>query len=86
MNEIKELFFYKNLAKAMNYEKANFYQSLFKLKYDKLEQEIELLEKKRDQLKKVLNDLISTSETSNSIIGIDLSVLHLLTCSKCSKN
>lgn len=85
LNEIKELFFYKNLAKAMNYEKATFYQSLFKLKYDKLEQEIELLEKKRDKLKKVLHDLISTSETSNSIIGIDLSVLHLLTCSKCSK-
>ncbi|HFK1762975.1 methyltransferase [Bacillus wiedmannii] len=85
LNEIKELFFYKNLAKSMNYEKDTFYQSLFKLKYDKLEQEIELLEKKRDKLKEVLHDLISTSETSNSIIGIDLSVLHLLTCSKCSK-
>lgn len=85
LNEIKELFFYKNLAKSMNYEKDTFYQSLFKLKYDKLEQEIELLEKKRDKLKEVLHDLISTSETSNSIIGIDLSVLHLLACSKCSK-
>lgn len=85
LNEIKELFFYKNLAKSMNYKKDTFYQSLFKLKYDKLEQEIELLEKKRDKLKEVLHDLLLTSETSNSIIGIDLSVLHLLTCSKCSK-
>lgn len=85
LNEIKELFFYKNLAKSMNYEKDTFYQSLFKLKYDKLEQEIELLEKKRDKLKEVLHDLLLTSETSNSIIGIDLSVLHLLTCSRCSK-
>ncbi len=85
LNEIKELFFYKNLAKSMNYEKDIFYQSLFKLKYDKLEQEIELLEKKRDKLKEVLHDLLLTTETSNSIIGIDLSVLHLLTCSRCSK-
>ncbi|MDA1674037.1 MerR family DNA-binding protein, partial [Bacillus cereus] len=85
LNEIKELFFYKNLAKSMNYEKDTFYQSLFKLKYDKIEQEIELLEKKRDKLKEVLQDLLLTNETSNSIMGIDLSVLHLLTCSKCSK-
>lgn len=83
LNEIKELFFYKNLAKSMNYEKDIFYQSLFKLKYDKMEQEIELLEKKRDKLKGVLPDLLLTNETSNTIIGIDLSILHLLTCSKC---
>lgn len=48
-----------------------------------MEQEIELLEKKRDKLKAVLHDLLVTNETSNSIIGIDLSILHLLTCSKC---
>ncbi|PEW79655.1 methyltransferase [Bacillus cereus] len=85
LNEIKELFFYKNLAKSMNYEKDTFYQSLFMLKYDKMKQEIKLLKKKRDKLKEVLHDLLLTSETSNSIIGIDLSVLHLLTCSRCSK-
>lgn len=85
LNEIKELFFYKKLAKSMNYENDTFYQSLFKLKYDKMEQEIEILVKRRDKLKKVLHDLLLTNETSNSIIGIDLSVLHLLTCSKCSK-
>ncbi|MGH1042138.1 MerR family transcriptional regulator [Bacillus wiedmannii] len=85
LNEIKELFFYKNLAKSMNYKKDTFYQSLFKLKYDQMEQEIELLEKRRDKLKEVLHDLLLTNETSNSIIGIDLSVLHLLTCSNCSK-
>ncbi|KAB7677137.1 MerR family transcriptional regulator, partial [Bacillus sp. B1-WWTP-T-0.5-Post-4] len=66
LNEIKELFFYKNLAKSMNYEKNTFYQSLFKLKYDKMEQEIELLEKKRDKLKGVLHDLLLINETSNS--------------------
>ncbi|MFU2029088.1 methyltransferase domain-containing protein [Bacillus wiedmannii] len=85
LNEIKELFFYKKLAKSMNYENDTFYQFLFKLKYDKMEQEIEILVKRRDKLKEMLHDLLLTNETSNSIIGIDLSVLHLLTCSKCSK-
>ena len=85
MNEIKELFFIK-VSEIYELRKRYFYQSLFKLKYDKMEQEIELLEKKRDKLKRVLHDLLLTNETSNSIIGIDLSVLHLLTCSKCSKN
>ena len=85
MNEIKELFFIK-FSKIYELRKRYFYQSLFKLKYDKIEQEIELLEKKRDKLKEVLQDLLLTNETSNSIMGIDLSVLHLLTCSKCSKN
>ncbi len=33
----------------------------------------------------MLQDLLLTNETSKSIMGIDLSVLHLLTCSKCSK-
>ncbi|QWU45365.1 methyltransferase domain-containing protein [Bacillus sp. NP247] len=85
LNEIKELFLYKNLAKSMNYEKDTFYQSLFKVKYEKIEQEIQILEERRDKLKEVLNGLSITNETPNSIIGIDLSVLQLLTCSKCSE-
>ncbi|MGT8953956.1 methyltransferase domain-containing protein [Bacillus thuringiensis] len=86
LNEIKELFFYKNLAKSMNYEKNTFYQSLFKLKYDKMEQEIELLEKKRDKLKEVLHNLSIETEISSSILGVDLKVLHLFKCVKCNGN
>ncbi|MCB4335254.1 methyltransferase domain-containing protein [Bacillus cereus] len=86
LNEIKELFFYKNLAKSMNYEKITFYQSLFKLKYDEMEQEIELLEKKRDKLKEVLHNLSIETEISSSILGVDLKVLHLFKCVKCNGN
>lgn len=86
LNEIKELFFYKNLAKSMNYEKITFYQSLFKLKYDEMEQEIELLEKKRDKLKEALHSLSIETEISSSILGVDLKVLHLFKCVKCNGN
>lgn len=51
LNEIKELFLYKSLAKSINYEKDTFYQSLFKLKYEKVEHEIKNLKERRDKLK-----------------------------------
>ncbi len=57
LNEIKELFLYKSLAKSINYEKDTFYQSLFKLKYEKVEHEIKNLKERRDKLKAALNDL-----------------------------
>jgi SAM-dependent methyltransferase len=70
----------------MNYEKDTFYQSLFKLKYEKIEQEIQTLEERRDKLKVALNDLSITTEISNSILGVDLRVLNFLACFKCSGN
>ncbi|EJS03692.1 methyltransferase domain-containing protein [Bacillus mycoides] len=86
LNEIKELFLYKSLAKSINYEKDTFYQSLFKLKYEKVEHEIKNLKERRDKLKAALNDLSITTQISNSILGIDLRVLNFLTCFKCSGN
>ncbi|MGG0761703.1 methyltransferase domain-containing protein [Bacillus paramycoides] len=86
LNEIKELFLYKNLAKSMNYEKDTFYQSLFKLKYEKIEQEINRLEERKDKLKEMLNNLSKINKVSNSIIGVDLRVLNVLKCFKCSGN
>ncbi|MFD6510459.1 methyltransferase domain-containing protein [Bacillus sp. NPDC060175] len=86
LNEIKELFLYKSLAKSMNYEKDTFYQSLFKLKYEKVKQEIKSLKERKDKLKEALNDLSITTEISNSILGVDLRVLNFLTCFKCSGN
>ncbi|QWH61151.1 methyltransferase domain-containing protein [Bacillus mycoides] len=86
LNEIKELFLYQNLAKSMNYEKDTLYQSLFKSKYEMFEQEIQILEERRDKLKEVLNDLSLTTKISNSILGIDLTVLNLFKCFKCNGN
>ncbi|MGW5982254.1 methyltransferase domain-containing protein [Bacillus mycoides] len=86
LNEIKELFLYKNLAKSMNYETDTSYQSLFKLKYEKVEQEIKTLEERKDKLKTALNNLSTATKISNSILGIDLTVLNLFKCFKCNGN
>ncbi|TKH97703.1 MerR family transcriptional regulator, partial [Bacillus cereus] len=84
--EIKELFLYKNLGKSLDYEKDNFYQSLFKVKYEKIEQEIKTLKERKDKLKKTLNNLSIETEISSSILGVDLKVLHLFKCVKCNGN
>ncbi|WP_242213381.1 MerR family transcriptional regulator [Bacillus cereus group sp. BfR-BA-01383] len=86
LNEIKELFLYKNLGKSIDYEKDIFYQSLFKVKYEKIEQEIKTLEERKDKLKEALNNLSLATEMSNSILGIDLKVLNLFKCFKCNGN
>lgn len=86
LNEIKELFLYQNLAKSMNYETDTSYQSLFKLKYEKVEQEIKTLEERKDKLKTALNNLSTATKISNSILGIDLTVLNLFKCFKCNGN
>ncbi|MGG5737726.1 MULTISPECIES: methyltransferase domain-containing protein [Bacillus cereus group] len=86
LNEIKELFLYKNLGQSLDYENDTFYQSLFKVKYEKIEQEIKTLEERKDKLKEALNNLSIATETSNSILGIDLKVLHLFKCFKCNGN
>ena len=86
MYEIKELFLYKNLGKSLGYEKDNFYQSLFKVKYEKIEQEIKTLEERKCKLKEALHNLSIETEISSSILGIDLKVLHLFKCVKCNGN
>ncbi|WP_025118694.1 MerR family transcriptional regulator [Bacillus sp. H1m] len=86
LNEIKELFLYKNLGKSLDYEKDIFYQSLFKVKYEKIEQEIKTLKERKDKLKKTLNNLSIETEISSSILGVDLKVLHLFKCVKCNGN
>lgn len=85
LNEIKIIFHYKNLGKLTDYEKDTYYQSLFMDKYEKIEQEIENLVEIKNKLKTRLDDLSAKSEGSSSMTGIDLKVLDLLKCLKCSE-
>ena len=78
--KLKNYFFIKFSKNELR--KRYLYQSLFKLKYDKMQQEIELLENKRDKLKEVLQDLL-TNETSKSIMGIECTTFsHVLSVAK----
>lgn len=85
LNEIKVIFLYGNFGKFTDYEKDTYYQSLFIDKYEKIEQEIKNLVEIKDKLKTKMDDLSTKSEGSSSMMGIDLIVLDMLKCLKCSE-
>ncbi|PEA54937.1 methyltransferase [Bacillus pseudomycoides] len=84
LNEIKQFFLYKNFGKFTDYEQDTYYQSLFMDKYEQVEQEINYLVEIKDKLKTKLDELSAKSKGSSSMIGIDLKVLDMLRCLKCS--
>ncbi|MGG2015196.1 MerR family transcriptional regulator [Bacillus sp. S10(2024)] len=84
LNEIKQLFLYKNFGKFTDYEHDTYYQSLFMDKYEHVEQEINHLVEIKDKLKTKLDKLSAKPEGSSSIMGIDFKVLDMLKCLKCS--
>lgn len=84
LNEIKQLFLYKNFGEFTDYEQDTYYQSLFMDKYKHVEQEINNLVEIKDKLKTKLDALSAKSKGSNVVMGIDLKVLDMLRCFKCS--
>lgn len=85
LKEIKIIFLYENFSKFTDYKKDMYYQSLFMDKYEKIEQEIKNLVAIKDKLRARLDDLSAKPEGSSSMMGIDLKVLNMLKCLKCSE-
>jgi len=85
LNEIKNLFFYKNFGEFTDYEKDAYYQSLFMEKHKEIEQEIKNLTAIKNRLQNKIENLSASSAASSSIIGIDFKVLDLLKCLKCGE-
>lgn len=85
LNEIKEIFLYKNFGELTDYEQDTYYQSLFMDKYKQVEQEINNLIKIKEKLKTKLDVLSAKSKGSSWRMGIDLNVLDMLKCLKCSE-
>ncbi|MGG2092140.1 MerR family transcriptional regulator [Bacillus sp. S13(2024)] len=85
LNEIKKFFLYKNFGEFTDYEHDTYYQSLFMDKYKQVEQEINNLVEIKDNLKTKLDELTAKSKGSCSTMGIDLKVLDMLKCLKCSE-
>ena len=85
LNEIKQFFLYKNFGKFTDYENDTYYQSLFMDKYKQVEQEINNLVEIKDNLKVKLDEILAESKGSSLMMGIDLKVLDLLKCLRCSE-
>ncbi|ENQ3105270.1 MerR family transcriptional regulator [Bacillus cereus] len=85
LNEIKQFFLYKNFGELTDYEHDSYYQSLFMDKYKRVEQEINNLVEIKDNLKTKLDEISAKSKGSRLMTGIDLKVLDLLKCLRCSE-
>lgn len=85
LNEIKQFFLYKNFGELTDYEQDTYYQSLFIDKYKQVEKEINHLAEIKDKLKTKLDELSAKAKGSSMVMGIDLKVLDMLKCLKCSE-
>ncbi|MFD2446911.1 MerR family transcriptional regulator [Bacillus sp. CGMCC 1.16607] len=86
LNEIKVISHYKNFGVLTQYEENAYYQSLFKEKYKKIDEEMNHLVGIKDKLKRKLDDLSTKSKGLNGSIGVDLRIIDLLKCLKCGKS
>ncbi|AZU61619.1 MerR family transcriptional regulator [Neobacillus mesonae] len=84
LNEIKTISHYKNFGQLTPYEEDTYYQSLFLDKYENLEHEINNLMKAKKKLKLKLDELSAKTLESSSKMGIDLTLLGMLTCHHCN--
>ena len=84
LNEIKMISHYKNFGQLTPYEEDTYYQSLFLNKYENLEHEINHLKEAKNNLKLKLDELSAKTTKPASKMGIDLTLLSMLTCLKCN--
>lgn len=84
LNEIKMIFFYKNFGRLTDYEADHYYKMIYLDKFKKLEEEIKDLVNSREKLKQKLDQLKTKKSGPDSVMGVDLKVLDLLRCTKCS--
>jgi len=86
LQEIKKIFNFKRIGKLSTYQKNSYYQSIYKNKYQDVEQKIDDLRYAKGQLKEELLKLESINDDKIIKIGIDLSALSLFACPHCNSD
>ncbi|MFP4662513.1 MAG: MerR family transcriptional regulator [Halanaerobiales bacterium] len=83
LQEIKKIFNFKRIGKLSTYHQNNYYQSIYKSKYQNIKKEISRLKAARDMLEETMAELVSINDSHIEKIGIDLTVLSLFACPEC---
>jgi len=86
LQEIKKIFNFKRIGKLSTYQQNNYYQSIYKNKYQDVERKIDDLKYAKRQLKEELFKLESKNDDRIIEIGIDLAALSLFACPDCNSN
>ncbi|WP_238883932.1 MerR family transcriptional regulator [Clostridium sp. YIM B02551] len=85
LNEIKTIFFFKKLASLVKNEEKKYYKGIFKRKYNDISAELERLADIKNKLEEKLKTMELSEDVEQRKIGVDISVLNLLSCSLCNE-
>lgn len=84
LNEIKSIFLFKGLGKLTPYQEVECFKEFFVNKHKEVTRQLEVLPKIKSKLEGKIKEL-SDKEYSNEFkIGVDIGVLNILSCLKCS--
>lgn len=84
LNEIKTIFFFRRLGNLTHYQQDEYYKTLFVSKYEEILKEIDNLTTIRSRLKEKIEDLSEYEAKKKFTLGIDIGVLNIFKCLKCS--
>ena len=83
INEIKTIFLFKQLGNLTNYQKDEYYRTLYNTKLENLTQQIKHLSLMKQNVESRLSELHNHQLHQNFRLGLDISSLKYLACPLC---
>ncbi len=86
LSDIKKIFIFKKLGNLTNYQKDEYYKTIFLNKFETVKKEINELQAVKEKLAENIENLSQNLKHKSNITGIDLSLINILKCFKCKSN
>ncbi len=86
LGEIKSIFTFKRLGKLTNYQVNKYYKKFFIDKHQQIEKDLEKLIKMKESLEKKIEEINDSNNNITFKMGVPISSLPLLKCTKCQKD
>lgn len=83
LSDIKKIFIFKKLGNLTNYQKDEYYKTIFLNKFETVEKEINELQAIKERLAENIENLSQNLKHKSTITGIDLNLINILKCFKC---
>lgn len=85
LNEIKKVLAFERLGRLSNYQKDEYYRTIFINKHKEILKEIEELNKNKERLEVEIKNLSNKLKDKKSDIGIELNTINIFRCLKCGE-
>ncbi len=83
LSEIKKIFHFHALSRMHSSEEKEYYTQFFKSNLEKIQEELRRLKNAEMLVSSTLDNIIIEDDVIQSVIGVPLRILHLLSCPKC---